>query len=81
MSMDIPNHAVKLGEPRAPLAHLRGGELRTFSQSHPRGNPTGSLNKFLKSPVVLSTHDGVQYQAMTLIDNGAEVSIPLISRC
>ena len=61
--------------PLLPAARITGGIRNVAQQHHPRGDPTGALERFLKLKVVLVTPDLNEIQADALVDTGAEVSI------
>ena len=66
--------AVEARSPGTPVAHFRGN-VRTSFQEASRSSPTGNVEKFLKIAVVLCTPDGLQVQAIALVDTGAEVNL------
>ena len=69
-----PEEETEENLPRTPLATFRGG-VKTFEEEKPKTKSTGGLEKVLKIKVVLATPDGARYQALALIDTGAEVSL------
>jgi hypothetical protein len=58
-----------------PVAYLRGGIRTVGERHHPHGDPTGSLERYLKLAVTVTTSDGEKFQAKALVDTGAEVSL------
>ena len=67
-------HSEEVESSKNPPAFLRGG-IKTFGEETSRGSPTGALEKVLRVKVVITTPDNTQFQALALVDTGAEVNL------